>query len=112
MSRREASDSTVACECPVAKGSSEQCGGYMRDSDDTCPVCGAVYDLTASPVSIKTAPWQKNTEKVAPAAPKGRSQAGGTSGSAKKPEPEPADDDTDEIPFARCEFGLSERWTK
>ena len=104
------SDDTVACECPVSKGSEELCGGYMRTTDSDCPVCGAVYDLKTN--AIKTRSWDKNQAKVAPAAPRGRSASGGTSGSGKKPEPKSSDGDEDEIPFARCEFGSSERWTK
>jgi hypothetical protein len=72
-------DDTCGCECPVKEGSEEQCGGLMRISDDTCPVCKAVYDLAADPVALVKRPWDKPKEE----APKPRGRA-----AAKVAEPE------------------------
>jgi hypothetical protein len=86
-------DSTCGCECPVSEGSEELCGGFMGVTDDTCPVCGAVYDLAASPVSIKKRPWDK-----AKPAPRGRAQATAptTPATGSKGGPVPGSED---IPF-------------
>ena len=74
-------DETCECECPVSEGAEEQCGGLMRVSDDTCPVCGAVYDLKADPVALVKRPWDK--PKAESPKQRGRAQAG-----APKEEPE------------------------
>ena len=91
----EASDDTCTCECPVKEGSEEQCGGLMRVSDDTCAVCGAVYDLKSDPVSLVKRPWDKPKSSS-----RGRSAASALKAEAKgEKKGGPAGGGSDTIPF-------------
>jgi hypothetical protein len=45
----------------------------MRVSDDTCPVCGAFYDLKSDPVVLVKRPWDKPKKEAVK--PRGRAQA-------------------------------------